>query len=144
MASAPGESPSLPLESVQCHRAHIRGLQSRSAGNGLGDSRLHRNGWHWSRWCRPRLHEAGGPDSRLLFWRDDWGSRRRRVLVPRKLCGLYTDRSTGWAADKIGRKKGVAIGAVFCLLGSALMSSSVNSDMVSIQATMLSLRQYWS
>ncbi|TKA27511.1 hypothetical protein B0A50_04341 [Salinomyces thailandicus] len=35
----------------------------------------------------------------------------------------------GWTADKIGRKKGVAIGAVFCLLGSALMSGSVNSDM---------------
>lgn len=39
--------------------------------------------------------------------------------------------SAGWTADKIGRKKGVAIGAVFCLLGSALMSGSVNSDMVS-------------
>lgn len=36
----------------------------------------------------------------------------------------------GWAADKIGRKKGVAIGAAFCLLGSALMSGSVNSNMV--------------
>lgn len=38
---------------------------------------------------------------------------------------------TGWTGDKIGRKKGVAIGAGFSLLGSALMSGSVNSDMVS-------------
>ncbi|KAI7555079.1 general substrate transporter [Hortaea werneckii] len=35
----------------------------------------------------------------------------------------------GWAADRIGRKKGVAIGAVLGLLGSALMSGSINSDM---------------
>ncbi|KAK3717724.1 hypothetical protein LTR37_005495 [Vermiconidia calcicola] len=35
----------------------------------------------------------------------------------------------GWTGDKLGRKKGVAIGAVFSLCGSALMSGSVNSDM---------------
>lgn len=46
---------------------------------------------------------------------------------------LLADTSAGWAADKIGRKNGVAIGAVFCLLGSALMTGSVNSDMVSTQ-----------
>lgn len=37
----------------------------------------------------------------------------------------------GWIADRFGRRKGVALGSVFALLGSALMSGSVNSDMVS-------------
>lgn len=37
----------------------------------------------------------------------------------------------GWTGDKIGRKKGVAIGAALCVLGAALMCGSVNSDMVS-------------
>lgn len=41
---------------------------------------------------------------------------------------LLTD--AGWAGDKLGRKKGVAIGAALCMIGSALMSGSVNSDMV--------------
>ena len=36
----------------------------------------------------------------------------------------------GWAADRLGRKKGVAIGASLSLLGAALMSGSVNSNMV--------------
>ncbi|SMQ46756.1 unnamed protein product [Zymoseptoria tritici ST99CH_1A5] len=35
----------------------------------------------------------------------------------------------GWTGDKIGRKKGVAIGAALCVLGAALMCGSVNSDM---------------
>ncbi|GAB7365081.1 hypothetical protein MBLNU230_g6172t1 [Neophaeotheca triangularis] len=42
---------------------------------------------------------------------------------------IFGALSGGWVADKIGRKKGVAIGAVFCILGSALMAGSVNSDM---------------
>jgi MFS family permease len=46
-----------------------------------------------------------------------------------------TNAIVGWTADKIGRKKGVAIGAVFSLLGSALMAGSVNSDMVSTAAS---------
>lgn len=35
----------------------------------------------------------------------------------------------GWVGDKLGRRKGVGIGALFCLLGAALMSASQNSDM---------------
>lgn len=31
--------------------------------------------------------------------------------------------------DKLGRKKGVLIGACFCILGAALMAGSVNSNM---------------
>ena len=35
----------------------------------------------------------------------------------------------GWVADKLGRKRGVAIGAMFSLVGAALMSGSVDSNM---------------
>lgn len=35
----------------------------------------------------------------------------------------------GWAGDKFGRKKGVMIGATFCLLGGALMAASQNANM---------------
>ncbi|KAK5462759.1 hypothetical protein LTS15_002471 [Exophiala xenobiotica] len=35
----------------------------------------------------------------------------------------------GWLGDKLGRKKGVWIGSVFCILGSALMAGSTNSNM---------------
>jgi len=35
----------------------------------------------------------------------------------------------GWVGDKLGRKKGVWIGALFCMLGAALMSASQNSNM---------------
>lgn len=35
----------------------------------------------------------------------------------------------GWVADKLGRKRGTAIGAAFSLVGAALMCGSVNSDM---------------
>jgi MFS family permease len=35
----------------------------------------------------------------------------------------------GWAGDKFGRKKGVWMGALMSILGAALMSASVNSNM---------------
>jgi MFS family permease len=35
----------------------------------------------------------------------------------------------GWAGDKFGRKKGVWMGALMSMLGAALMSASVNSNM---------------
>lgn len=35
----------------------------------------------------------------------------------------------GWAGDKFGRKKGVMIGATFCILGGALMAASQNANM---------------
>lgn len=35
----------------------------------------------------------------------------------------------GWCGDKFGRKKGVWIGSMFCLLGAALMSASTNASM---------------
>lgn len=35
----------------------------------------------------------------------------------------------GWCGDKFGRKKGVWIGSMFCLLGAALMAASHNSNM---------------
>ncbi|KAG4432657.1 hypothetical protein IFR05_011860 [Cadophora sp. M221] len=35
----------------------------------------------------------------------------------------------GWVGDKFGRKKGVFVGAVLCMLGGALMSGSVNANM---------------
>ncbi|KAI5357913.1 putative major facilitator, sugar transporter, major facilitator superfamily [Septoria linicola] len=38
----------------------------------------------------------------------------------------------GWVADRMGRRKGVAMGAVLSLLGAALMAGSVNSDMMII------------
>ncbi|KAJ5791961.1 uncharacterized protein N7503_007939 [Penicillium pulvis] len=35
----------------------------------------------------------------------------------------------GWVGDKLGRKKGVWIGSLFCMLGAALMAASENSNM---------------
>lgn len=35
----------------------------------------------------------------------------------------------GWVGDKLGRKKGVLIGSLFCLTGAALMAGSVDSNM---------------
>ena len=35
----------------------------------------------------------------------------------------------GWAGDKLGRKKGVWIGSLFCMLGAALMCASQNASM---------------
>ncbi len=37
--------------------------------------------------------------------------------------------TTGWLGDKLGRKKGVWLGSLFCLTGAALMSASQNSNM---------------
>lgn len=54
------------------------------------------------------------------------GYRREIVLADRSFFFC-----AGWIADRFGRRKGVALGSVFALLGSALMSGSVNSDMVS-------------
>ena len=34
----------------------------------------------------------------------------------------------GWAGDKLGRKKGGWIGSIWCMLGAALMSGSVNAN----------------
>lgn len=35
----------------------------------------------------------------------------------------------GWVGDRFGRKKGVFLGALLCILGGALMSGSINSNM---------------
>lgn len=39
----------------------------------------------------------------------------------------------GWAGDKFGRKRGVAIGATLSMIGTALMAGSVNSNMVCVR-----------
>lgn len=38
-------------------------------------------------------------------------------------------RPVGWAADKVGRKRGVLLGTLFGILGAALQAASRNSDM---------------
>lgn len=35
----------------------------------------------------------------------------------------------GWFGDTYGRKRGVWLGSIFCILGGALLSASINSDM---------------
>jgi MFS family permease len=42
------------------------------------------------------------------------------------MCGCFIG---GWCGDKFGRKKGVLIGSMFCLLGTALMAASTSSNM---------------
>ena len=38
-------------------------------------------------------------------------------------------KTSGWVGDKLGRRKGVWLGAAWCMAGAALMSGSVHSDM---------------
>ncbi|KAJ5203608.1 uncharacterized protein N7498_004487 [Penicillium cinerascens] len=42
------------------------------------------------------------------------------------MCGCFIG---GWVGDKLGRKKGVWLGSLFCMLGAAIMSASQNSNM---------------
>ncbi|KAI0009750.1 general substrate transporter [Xylariaceae sp. FL0662B] len=42
------------------------------------------------------------------------------------MCGCFIG---GWVGDKVGRKRGVLVGAAFGIVGAALMAASVNSDM---------------